>query len=124
MSKLAYFASPVPDKETWFETPEGYRIYRSAPICRSGSQFYLGRELKKNAGYDSTWGLKDEQQYEVFRPLREVTDSATIASFEGKSVLDLHPPDKPLVDALDEYDAVSQGHMQNVRVGKLTRMIG
>lgn len=118
MAKLAYYASPVPEKETWFETPEGYRLYKSVPICRTGSQMYFGRELKKNPGYDSIWDLKDGQQYEVFRPLDEVTAPQTIASFEAKSVLDLHPPDKPLVDALDEYDGVSQGHMQNVRVGQ------
>lgn len=117
MAKLAYYASPVPDKQTWFETAEGYRIYKDVPICRTGSQFYYGRELKKNAGYDSIWDLKDDQQYEVFRPVEEVTDPATLASFEGKSVLDEHPPDKVLIDALDEYDGVSQGHIQNIRVG-------
>jgi hypothetical protein len=117
MAKLAYYASPVPDKETWFETAEGYRIYKDVPICRTGSQFYYGRELKKNAGYDSIWDLKDDQQYEVFRPVEEVTAPATLASFEGKSVLDEHPSDKVLIDALDEYDGVSQGHIQNIRVG-------
>lgn len=117
MAKLAYYASPVPDKDTWFETPEGYRIFRNVPICRTGSQIYYGRELKRNVGYDSIWDLKDDQQYEVFRPLDEVTAPAVLASFEGKSVLDEHPPDKALVDALDEYEGVSQGHMQNVRIG-------
>jgi uncharacterized protein len=117
MAKLAYYASPVPDKQTWFETAEGYRIYRNTRIARTGSQFYFGRELKKVEGYDSLWDLKDDQEYEVFRPIEEVTSPETIASFEGKSVLDLHPSDKVLIDALDEYDGISQGHMQNVRVG-------
>ena len=118
MAKLAYYASPVPDKKTWAQTDEGYRIYTQVPICRTGSQFYYGNELKKNQGYKPAWGLNDDQQYEVFRPLKEVTDPATIASFEGKSVLDQHPSDKVLIDALDEYDGVSQGHIQNVRVGR------
>jgi hypothetical protein len=118
MAKLAYYASPVPDKKTWVQTDEGYRIYTQVPICRTGSQFYFGNELKKNQGYKPAWGLNDDQQYEVFRPLKEVTDPATIASFEGKSVLDQHPSDKVLIDALDEYDGVSQGHIQNVRVGR------
>ena len=117
MVKLAYYASLVPDKKTWVRTDEAYVIYLRDPICRTGSQFYFGRELKKNEGYRSLWGLKDDQQYEVFRPLEEVTAPETIASFEGKSVLDLHPPDKVLIDALDEYNGISQGHMQNVRVG-------
>jgi len=118
MAKLAYYASPVPGKKSWFQSDEGYRTYLNVQICRTGSQFYFGRELKKNAGYDSLWNLQDDQEYEVFRPLKEVTDASTIASSEGKSVLDQHPSDKVLIDALDEYDGISQGHQQNVRVGR------
>lgn len=119
MSRLAYYASSVAGKETWFETPEGYRIYKDVPICRTGSQRYLGRELKSNSGYNPLWGLKDGELYKVFRPIEEIANPATTASFEAKSVLDQHPPDKALVDALDEYDGVSKGHVQNVRVGPL-----
>ncbi|KAA6459647.1 DUF2213 domain-containing protein [Acidobacteria bacterium AB60] len=117
MAQLAYYASPVPDKQTWAQTDEGYRIYLSVPVARSGSQIYKGRELKRNTGYDPSWGLEDDMLYEVFRPIEEVTAPETLASFEGKSVLDLHPSGKSLVDALDELEGVSQGHMQNVRVG-------
>lgn len=121
MPKLAYYASKLPGKDSWFQTPtEGYRIYKDVPICRTGSQEYFGRELKKNPGYDSIWDLKDDQKYEVFRPLEEVTSPETIASFEGKSVLDEHPSgDRVLVDAIDEFDGVSKGHQQNVRIGEL-----
>jgi hypothetical protein len=120
MSKLAYYASRIDGKDTWSETDEGYRIYKNVPICRTGSQWYYGRELKKNKGYDSTWSLKDDEKYEVFRPLEEVTSPETIASFEIKSVLDEHPAgDRILVDALDEYEGVSKGHGQNVRVGEM-----
>lgn len=119
MPKLAYYASQLPGKDSWFETTEGYRIYKNVPICRTGSQWYFGRELKKNQGYDSMWGLEDGTKYEVFRPLEEVTSPETIASFEIKSVLDQHPPDKIIIDALDEYEGISKGHGQNVRVGEL-----
>lgn len=116
--RLAYYAAPVPGKMTWSQTPEGYRIYKNANIARSGSQEYRGAELKRISGYDPRWDLKDNGIYEVFRPLEEVTSAATIASFEGKSVLDEHPGgDRVLVDALDEYEGISQGHVQNVRVG-------
>jgi hypothetical protein len=87
-------------------------------VARTGSQEYLGRELKKNIGYDSRWGLQDNETYEVFRPLEEVVALATAASFEGKPVLDEHPSgDRILVDALDEIEGVSMGHVQNVRIG-------
>jgi hypothetical protein len=119
MAKIAYYASRIPGKETWVQTDEGYRTYLNVPICRTGSQEYFGRELKKNKGYDSSWGLKDDQKYEVFRPLEEVTSRDTIASFEIKSVLDQHPADKIIIDAIDEYDGISKGHAQNVRVGEL-----
>jgi len=117
-NKLSYYASLLPGKESQFQTPEGYRIYKNVPIARTGTQTYLGRELKKNAGYDPSWNLSDDEQVEVYRPIEEVTAPETLASFEGKSVLDEHPEgEKILVDALDEYDGYTKGHAQNVRVG-------
>lgn len=116
--RLSYYASLLPGKESQFQTPEGYRIYKNVPIARTGMQTYLGREIKKNQGYDPSWNLADDDQVEVYRPYEEVTAPETIASFEGKSVLDEHPAgDKVLVDALDEYEGYSKGHAQNVRVG-------
>ena len=117
-SRLSYYASLLPGKESQFQTPEGYRIYKDVPICRTGSQQYLGREIKKNPGYKAEWGIGDDELVTVYRPIEEVTAPETIASFEGKSVLDEHPADpKILVDALDEYESTSKGHAQNVRVG-------
>lgn len=117
--RLAYYASQLPGKETWYQEPAtGYRLYKDVPICRTGSQQYLGRELKKNPGYRDEWNLGDDEMVTVYRPVEEVTHPATIASHEAKSVLDEHPPDPQiLVDAIDEYDGVSMGHGQNVRVG-------
>ena len=118
-SRLSYYASLLPGKESQFQTPEGYRIYKDVPICRTGSQQYLGREIKNNPGYKAEWGIGDDELVTVYRPIEEVTAPETIASFEGKSVLDEHPADpKILVDALDEYESTSKGHAQNVRVGK------
>ena len=119
MSRLSYYASLLPGKESQFQTPEGYRIYKNVPIARTGMQIYLGRELKKNEGYDPSWNIGDDQQVEVYRPIEEVTAAETLASFEGKSVLDEHPSgDKVLIDALDEYEGYTKGHMQNLRAGE------
>jgi hypothetical protein len=118
MARLTYYATKLPDKETWFQTPEGYRIYRNVPIARTGSQNYLGREIKKNPGYKPEWNVGDDDIVTVYRPLEEVTHPAAIASFEIKSVLDEHPPEpQVLIDAVDEYDGISKGSVCNVRVG-------
>jgi hypothetical protein len=117
---LAYYASKLPGRETWSQTPEGYRIYKNVPIARTGSQEYFGRELKRNPGYKPEWNLGDNDRVTVYRPLEEVTDPAAIASFEIKSVLDEHPAgDKILIDALDEFDGYTKGHGQNIRVGDM-----
>ena len=118
--RLSYYASLLPGKENQFETPgEGYRIYKNVPIARTGSQQYIGREIKKNPGYKPEWGITDNEMVTVYRPIEEVTAPETLASFEGKSVLDEHPADPQiLVDALDEYEGVSKGHGQNVRIGE------
>lgn len=116
--RLAYYATTLPGKENWHQTDEGYRTYTNVPICRTGSQLYLGRELKKNEGYNPAWGLRDDEMVEVFCPVEELTSRETLASFETKSVLDEHPfGDKILVNALDEYDGISKGTGHNVRVG-------
>lgn len=115
---IAYYASRIPGKESWVQTDEGYRTYLNVPIARTGSQQYLGCELKKNRGYKPEWNLRDDEMVTVLRPLEEVTHPAAIASFENKSVLDEHPEgDKILIDALDELDGYTKGHGHNVRVG-------
>ena len=117
--RLAYYASKIAGKETWSGTDEGYRIYQNVPIARTGSQNYLGREIKKNPGYDPEWNIGDEDVVTVYRPESEVLAPEAIASFEGKSVLDEHPPDpQVLIDATDEFDGISKGHAQNVRAGE------
>jgi hypothetical protein len=119
MARLTYYATKLPDKETWFQTPEGYRIYRNVPIARTGSQNYLGREIKKNPGYREEWNVGDDEVVTVYRPESEVLAPEALASFEGKSVLDEHPPDpQVLIDAVDEYDGISRGHVMNVRAGE------
>jgi Uncharacterized protein conserved in bacteria (DUF2213) len=115
----AYYASRISPNQ--FETPtEGYRICRSVRICRTGYQDYLGTELKKHPSYDPAWNLEDDRTYKVFRPLDEVTSAATIASFDGKSIVDEHPPAHMAPGSLvtiDNERDLTCGHMQNVRVG-------
>lgn len=117
--RLSYYGSFVPGKDSWVEKQEGYRVYLNVPIARTGSQNYLGRELKKNPGYLQDWNIGDDEVVTVYRPIEEVTAPETLASFEGMSVLDEHPPDpQVLIDAVDEYDGITKGHAQNIRAGE------
>lgn len=118
MAKLAYYASRIaPDKPHQLETPEGYRIYTAVPICRSGFQEYLGKELKTHPDYNPEWNLADDEVVKVYRPKEVVTAPETIASFETKSVLDGHPPDDVAVVMVENESEYGRGHMQNVRGG-------
>ncbi|HXS93036.1 MAG TPA: DUF2213 domain-containing protein [Candidatus Limnocylindrales bacterium] len=120
MPKLAYYASQIaPDKPHQFVTAEGYRLYTAVPICRTGSQQYLGRELKGHPDYDPAWGIADDEIVDVFRPLEVVTARETLASFEGKSVVDGHPPSDVGVVTAENEDEYGRGHAQNVRVGSV-----
>lgn len=119
MAKVTYFASKISPNQ--FETPtEGYRICKNVPICRTGYQDYLGRELKKHPSYDPAWGLEDDQTYRVLRPLDEVTSPETVSTAEGKSVVDEHPPESIAPGSLISIETERElgcGHAQNIRVG-------
>jgi hypothetical protein len=98
-------------------TAEGYLICKNVPICRSGSQEYYGRELKGFPGYEDSWDLDPETKYSVKRPKEEVLHPDTIASFEGKSVVDEHPEND--VVTVDNERDVHCGHLQNVKEGPI-----
>jgi hypothetical protein len=97
------------------KTVEGYIICKNVPICRSGYQEYLGRELVGFPGYEESWGLDPNGRYKVYRPPSEVLHPDTIASFEGKSIVDEHP-DGGTVHIENEQE-LNCGHIQNVRNG-------
>ena len=87
------------------ETPEGFLICQGVPICRTGKQQYLPREIGEK-GY----GLVD-----VYREESEVFKPSAMASFEGKPVTDDHPPKEV---TSDNYGHYMKGVVQNVRRGK------
>lgn len=97
------------------KTPEGYLICYAVPIARSGLQTYSEREPPFDeliaAGKIKTGGngyIKVERFPEdVFRP-------ETMASFEGKDVVDDHPDDDV---GPDNYQELSCGVVINVKRG-------
>lgn len=97
-------------------TPEGYLICKDVPLCRSGFQEYLGKELEGFDGYEASWNLEPEKKYKVYRPEEEVLHPDFIASLEGKSVVDEHPDGN--VVHVDNERELNCGHTQNVRKGE------
>ena len=87
------------------ESPEGFLICHSVPICRTGKQQYLPREI----------GEKGDNLVDVYRKEDEVFKPAAMASFEGKPVTDDHPPKEVTPSNYGNY---MKGTVQNVRRGK------
>lgn len=96
---------------------EGYLICVNVPICRSGYQDYLGEELDGFPGYEKSWNLDPKKTYRVFRPKEEVLHPDTIASFEGKTVVDTHPASEGNVVDIENERYLNCGHIQNIRRG-------
>jgi hypothetical protein len=113
---FSYYASRLSDNIG--ETPEGFLVCQSAVIARTGWQTYAIGELPTDALKELGIDTSDPSaSIEVYRSPEEVFSPATIASFEGKSVTDNHPPAEQFVnpDTITQYEL---GHVQNVRKGK------
>ncbi|HEY3987951.1 MAG TPA: DUF2213 domain-containing protein [Acidobacteriaceae bacterium] len=99
------------------KTPEGYVICKDVVIGRTGYQDYRVSQLSKaqlrDLGLLERFSDPDEV-VQVYRSAEQVFAPATIASFEGKPVTDLHP--KKFVDAENHAD-LQRGHIQNIRRG-------
>lgn len=120
MAKLAYFGTRVSPNQ--IVSKHGYLVCLNVPICRTGTQSYLGSELEGHPGYDPAWGLSPNERYDVLRTLEEVTNAATVASFEGNSVVDEHPEATQYPGSLvtcENDSELNRGHGQNIRVGGL-----
>jgi hypothetical protein len=91
-------------------TPEGFLIARAVPLARIGSQLYHPTELPMDAIGDADYG----RMIEVDRPASEVFDPASIASFQGRPIVDDHPSD--WVDP-DNWQQHAIGTVINVRRG-------
>lgn len=98
----AFYGSRISPHMT--KTPEGYLVCFSVPICRTGKQEYLPKEI----------GQSGDALVDVYRTPGEVFRAQAMASFEGKPVTDDHPP--VALDATN-YGAYTKGVVQNVRRG-------
>jgi len=97
-----FFGESISDN--LIESPEGYLICKDVKIARTGTQVYLGQELGETDKYN--------QKITVYRLADDVFDAQTLASFEGKSVVDDHPSTGVSVG---NHSAYAKGHAQNIR---------
>lgn len=88
-------------------TKEGFLICAGVPISRTGLMIYAPGELPLEPGRD---GL-----IRVHRNADAVFEDSAMQSFEGKSIVDLHPSED-VTSANWRHLAV--GHVQNVRRGE------
>lgn len=66
-------------------TPEGFLLCKNVPVARTGSQLYARGEIPVPAGADGLIHITRDEG-EVFHPI-------TMASYQGKPVVDEHPFD-------------------------------
>ena len=108
-----FFASPLTDNIQ--EKPDGSLLVENCPIARTGFQSYSIRDLPQQAARKLGLDLSNPSaNIDLYRPASEVFAPAFIASLEGASICDNHPPDFITPETFSKY---SQGHMQNVRKG-------
>ena len=98
----AYYGHKISDNKV--TPPEGFLICKNVPIGRTGWQEYTADEI----------GVEGNGIVQVYRDPEEVFHPATIASFEGKPITDLHP--SQWVNT-NNHGAYARGHVQNVRRG-------
>jgi hypothetical protein len=108
-----YLVSPL--SENISETPEGFLIVHACPVARTGWMSYLVKDLPQESarelGVDTS---NHNAEIDLYRDEDDVFDPEFLASLEGKSVTDGHPPGFVTPDTFSKY---AMGHIQNVRRG-------
>ena len=101
----AYYATKL--SQNMSRMPNGFLICKNVPIARTGEQEYLGRELGMTEGEDDMHTVIREES-EVFAP-------ETLASFEGATFVDEHPPNDVTVE---NAALLTRGFVKDVRRGE------
>lgn len=88
-------------------TPEGFLLVEDVPIARTGQQIYWENEIAELDADDKHQIVVDRDPSEVFR-------EDSIASFQGKPIVNDHPF---IAVNPDNHRDLAIGHMQNVHRG-------
>ena len=116
MANIDYFVSKLSDHIG--ETPEGFLVVSGCTVARTGYQTYTVRDLPQESARDLGIDLSNlDAAIDLYRPPEEVFSPATMASFEGKSLTNNHPPPQEFVGP-DNVERYEYGHVQNVRKGE------
>lgn len=99
---IYYYGNKISPNQ--LETVEGFLICKNVPIARIGQQDYFARDLMLDGD--------PERLVTVNRYPDDVFEPAALASFEGKTVTDGHPPEE--VDP-SNFSSYAKGHIQRVR---------
>jgi len=114
-SPHGYLASQLSDNI--FEKDDGTLIVVGCPIARTGWQKYAVKDLPQARadalGVDVS---NPEASIDLYRPAKEVFHPEFLASLNGCTITDGHPPGGEFVDPKN-FNKYSQGHIQNVRKG-------
>ena len=94
-------------------TPEGYLLCRDVPVSRTGTMLYAAGEIRDDAGNKLEPG--PDGVIRVFRDESEVFRPETIASLNGKDVVDDHPDEDV---SPENWGDVSVGVVLNPRRGQ------
>jgi len=98
-------------------TPEGFLVAKDCVIARTGFQTYKVRDLNQQVAEDLGIDTSNpDADIDLYRPASEVFDPKTMASYEGKPVVDDHPAGREFVNP-DNYRELACGHIQNIRKG-------
>lgn len=101
----AYYGSRLSPNQT--VTPEGFLVCLNVPIARTGRYEYLASEISVDEP-------DNDKVVKVLRSPDEVFSRAAMASFEGKPVVDGHPPEEVNSENAHVY---AKGATQKVRRG-------
>ena len=99
---IYYYGNEISPNQ--IETVEGFLICKNVPIARTGTQEYFARDLMLDGD--------PERMVKVNRYEQDVFEPAALASFEGKTVTDGHPPEEVEPSNFASY---AKGHVQRVR---------
>lgn len=91
------------------ETPEGFLICEGVPIARAGVLLYSPGETPITPGAGATV---------ITRSIADIQNPETMASFEGKSVVMLHPAKGDGFVTPDNWQELTVGLVQHVRPGE------
>jgi len=98
------------------EMDDGSLVVEDCPIARTGFQTYVVRDLPQESARELGIDLSNPNaNIDLYRPASEVFRPEFLASLEGRTIVDSHPPGFVTPETFSEY---SKGHIQNVRRGE------